>query len=237
MHDRPAKLPAMAVNVAWASRKLTLAEKVVFYHDWCLDQEGADASYIAHETMATDRLGGSLTAGTVSRVRQRLKRLTLHEPIRRRDARNLGWVSTLPRHCIPRTYREVGTCATALDEYLVSLTAWSEQNGPESPVEVDSRVQTEQTPESRRAAALGGRGEPSALGSVLQAQLPSAFREKGAGAYAPEDKKVERDPSEVRAEGWALIHLRQGKKLTPEERRLVDAYLLRYPDRRKAVGE
>jgi hypothetical protein len=42
----------------------------------------------------------------------------------------------------------------------------------------------------------------------------------------------------VRAEGWALIKLHQGKKLTPEEQHLVDEWLKRQPpDRRKAVGQ
>jgi hypothetical protein len=139
------------------------------------------------------RLGGSLTSATVSKIRQRLKRLTLHEPLRRRDARNLGWVSTLPRHCIPRTYHEAAALAAALDTYLTKLTAWSERDGPDGIKEADPTVQPSETPRSsREAAALGGRGEPSALGSSAQAQLPSAFREKGVGAHAPKPEKGDR---------------------------------------------
>ena len=198
--DRPPKLSPLALLVVWGAKTLTLGEKVVWYHDWALDQGGVDGSYISHESMEA-RLGGSLTGATVSRVRQRLKRLTLHEPLRRRDARNLGWVSTLPRHCIPRTYREAPACAVVLDTYLASLTAWSEQTGRDSPDGLDPTVQPVQTPRSTRGAtALGGRGEPSALGSVRQAQLPSAFREKGVGARAPKTEKGDRLTTEELAE-------------------------------------
>lgn len=189
MSERPIKLPAIALGVFWGCPELTLGEVVVCHHDWVLDQGGPDGAYISHESLAA-RLAGKLKAGTISKIRQRLKRLTLHETIRRRDARNLGWVVTLPRHCIPRTYHEIPALGVALGEHLRSLTAWSEQSGPESPSEVDARVQPVQTPaSSRRAAALGGRGEPSALKPVLQAQLPSAFREKGMGARAPQARR------------------------------------------------
>jgi len=189
--DRPPKLSPLALLVVWGAKSLTLGEKVVWYHDWTLDQGREDGSYISHESMAA-RLGGSLTSATVSKIRQRLKRLTLHEPLRRRDARNLGWVSTLPRHCVPRTYHEVPGLAVALDAYLTKLTAWSDQNGPESIEEADPTVQAEQTPRSNRgAAALGGRGEGVDLDSVRQAQLPSRVREKGVGARAP---KARREP-------------------------------------------
>lgn len=289
MTDRPPKLSPLALLVVWGARTLTLGEKVVWYHDWALDQGGADGSYISHESMEA-RLGGSLTGSTVSKVRQRLKRLTLHEPLRRRDARNLGWVSTLPHQCIPRTYREAPAMAAALDEYLAKMVAWSEQGtderpptrwtyfvqaGPGGPVKIGTaedvqhrmrylqtghvhelellgqtmairedqahakwealRIRGEwfkatdellawirelvgskpgsnhgppsQEPPVQRdvqresnspAAALGGRGETSALDSVRQAQLPSAFREKGVGASAPNFKKRD-DPQAAAA--------------------------------------
>lgn len=238
LSDRPPKLPAIALGVFWGCPELTLGEVVVCYHDWILDQGGPDGSYISHESLAA-RLANKLKAGTISRIRQRLKRLTLHETIRRKDARNLGWVTTLPRVCVPRTYHEIPALAIALGKHLRSLTTWSEQNGLDSPDEMDARVQTGQTPESDLpAAALGGRGEISFSVPVRQAQLPSMVREKGVGARAPElQKREERDPAVVRAEGFALIHLQQGKKLTPEERHLVDEWLKRQPpDRRKAMG-
>lgn len=192
MADRPAKLSPLALLVVWGARTLTLGEKVVWYHDWTLDQGREDGSYISHESMAA-RLGGSLTSATVSKIRQRLKRLTLHEPLRRRDARNLGWVSTLPRHCVPRTYHEAPALAAVLDAYLTSLTAWSERDGPDGIKEGDPTVQGGRTPQSKpEAAALGGRGETSASLSVRQAQLPPAFREKGDGAHAPKPEKGDR---------------------------------------------
>ena len=194
MSDRPPKLPAIALGVLWGCQELTLGEAVVCYHDWVLDQGGPDGAYISHESLSA-RLGGKLKAGTISRLRQRLKRLTLHDTIRRRDARNLGWVLTLPRGCVPRTYHEIPSLAVALGQHLRSLTVWSEESGRESLDEMDARVQVSQTPESsRRAAALGGRGEPSALGSSAQAQLPSAFREKGIGARAPKTRREEGGP-------------------------------------------
>jgi hypothetical protein len=166
--ERPPKLPAIALGVVWGCAALTLGEAVVCYHDWALDQGGADGAYISHESLS-QRLGGKLKAGTISRIRQRLKRLTLHETIRRRDARNLGWVLTLPRGCVPRTYHEIPGLALGLAEHLRSLTVWSEESGRESPDAIDATVQASQTPESNGpAAALGGRGAPSALVSVRQ---------------------------------------------------------------------
>ncbi len=189
MNDRPPKLPATAVNVVWASRLLNLSQKIVWYQDWCLDQGGPDGSYVSHKSMEA-RLGGSLTAGTIETTRQWLKRHVLHEPLRRRDARNLGWISTLPIQCVPRTYHDVAACAAALDVYLVKLGDLSGQDGSGIPDRVEPPFQTGQNPQ---AAALGARGDPSASVPVRQAQLPSAFRGKGAGARAPNDEKEEKD--------------------------------------------
>jgi hypothetical protein len=178
-------LPPCALLAIWGCDALTLGEKVVWYHDWVLDQGGPDGSFIAHESMAA-RLGGSLTAATISKIRQRLKRLTLHEPLRRRDARNLGWIATLPRVCLPRTHREGAAMAVALSRHLRSLTAWSEQDGRDGADTVDSRVHREQTPRSTSAAtAVGGRGESPFSASSSEAPLPSAVREKRGSAHAP----------------------------------------------------
>lgn len=207
MSDRPPKLSPLALLVVWGARSLTLGEKVVWYHDWTLDQGREDGSYISHESMAA-RLGGSLTSATVSKIRQRLKRLTLHDSLRRRDARNLGWVSTLPRHCVPRTHHEAQALAAALDAYLRKLTAWSEQNGPPGLDKADSMVQQGHTPESNsEAAALGGRGEDVAVDSQRETQLPSAVRKKGVGAHAPKSEKGDRLGSgEVQAFLVSLQH-------------------------------
>jgi len=188
--DRPAKLPPSALLVIWGARHLTLGEKVVWYHDWTLDQGGADAAYASHDSIAA-RLGGSLTPATVSKIRQRLKRLTLHEPLRRRDARNLGWVATLPRICHPHSYREVGAMAVALDRYLEGLEAWYDR-GSGSPDSLGPTVQTEQTPQSSgRAAALGGRGATPFSGSQGEVQLPSVVKKRVA-AFAAKPEKGDR---------------------------------------------
>lgn len=185
MNERPRKLTPICTLVVWGARDLTLGEAVVWYHDWALDQGGADGSYISHESLS-QRLGGKLTAATISKVRQRLKRLTLHQTLPRRDARNVGWVATLPLHCQPHNYRDVPTMATALDQYLRGLVEWQDR-GRDGPDSLDPRVQTAQTPRSTgRAAALGGRGGDSLLASRGETQLPSDFREKGVGAHAPE---------------------------------------------------
>lgn len=184
--SRPRKVPPIAVSVVWGSRLLTLAEKVIWYQDWLLDQDGADGSYISHVSMAA-RLGDSIAEGTVSRIRQRLKRLTLHEPIRRVDARNLGWVSTVPVHVIPRSGRDVPAMSAALDAYLETLTQWSSQSGRECPDSLDASAHPEQTPESEvGAAALGGRGDTLSSAPVRQPQFSPAVNKKRIGAPAPE---------------------------------------------------
>ena len=201
----------------WGARKLTLGEKVVWYHDWALDQGGGDGAYCSHAAMAA-RVGDSLTAGTVSKIRQRLKRLNLHHPLARRDAHNVGWVSTLPAHCRPATYRDVPVMAGALDAYLAGLAAWRDmdpggaEDRPQGLRRVDRPVHVGQTLQSAlRAAAIGGVGGASLLASSSEAELPSAVREKGAGAYAPELQEErpaiepERSRSEVEAEGLAFI--------------------------------
>ena len=238
MTDRDAKLTGSCLLVVWGSRVLTLGEKVVFHHDWLLDQGGADGSFISHASMEA-RLGGSLVAGTISKIRQRLKRLTLHEPIRRADAMNLGWISTLPRQFHPRSFREVPVMAVALDDYLRKLTAWSNPSGLDGLDEADSRVQSEQTRESASlATAVGGRGDFSSRSSKRKAQLPSAVSsttEKRVGAHAPDEKRGDDRPASViRAEGMALIRLQQGKQLSPEERALVEGWLERNPGKATA---
>ncbi len=210
----------MALGVIWACPELTLGETVVCYHDWVLDQGGPDGAYISHESLSK-RVGGKLTAATISRIRQRLKRLTLHEPLRRRDARNLGWVVTLPRHWVPRTYREIPALAAALGAHLRSLTAWSEQSGRDRPIKVDATVQPRQTPEfAVRGAALGGRGEAPFSASQGEAQLPSVLSEKGVSARAPE----------FRREGDDIE-----RPMNAEERQAFEETLSRMPQKQAAM--
>ncbi|SRR5258708_3381441 len=191
MSDRPAKLPPCALLVVWGCDALTLAEAVVWYHDWSLDQGGPDGSYISHESMAK-RLGGKLKAGSISTLRQRLKRLTLHEPIVRRDARNLGWVSTLPRGFIPRTHRDAAALAAALGVHLRSLASWIERPRSAISDEVDASFQPGQNRDCLpMAAALGGRGEDSLLASKRETRLSSVVSsdEKRVGSHEPKGRE------------------------------------------------
>lgn len=181
----------MALGVIWGCRSLTLGEAVVCYHDWLLDQGDADGSYISHASMAA-RLGDKLTAATISRIRQRLKRLTLHEPLGRPNARNVGWVTTLHRQFIPRNYREIPGLCIALEGHLQGLAEWRER-GRDGPDTMDATVQREWTPESKQdgpqATATGGLGGARFLASEGEAQLPSDFREKGDSARAPKGRE------------------------------------------------
>lgn len=241
---RPAKLLPSALLVVWGSRVLTMSEKVIFYHDWALDGAGADGSYISCESMS-QRLGGEYSAHTIEQIRGRLKRLGLHLPMRRRDARNLGWVSTLPAECIPRSARDAAGLCPVLDAYLTRRVEWLSGRPPDA-ADTDTPIEEGPTASRRsehrphvgpRAAALGGRGGVLPSDDQSEAQLPPAVK-KGVGAVAPElQKREERDPALVREEGWALIRLQKGQKLTPRERHLVDEWAKRQPpERRKAVG-
>ena len=187
MSGRPAKLQPSATLVVWGCAALTLGEKVVWYHDWALDQGGPDGCYASHRAMS-HRVGGSLTEGTISKTRQRLKRLTLHLAVQRPDARNLGWVSTLPAPCIPRAHREAPALAVALEHYLRDLAGW--RDGLDR---MDRTVQPERTVQSRHnegtAAALGGIGGAPFSASESEAQLPSVVREKRVGAFARKGEK------------------------------------------------
>lgn len=192
MTDRPRKLSPICTLVVWGAHDLTLGEAVVWYHDWALDQGGPDGAYISHKSMEA-RLGGKLTAATISKVRQRLKSLGLHQSLTRQDARNVGWVSILPPQCQPHTYRDVPVMATTLDQYLRGLAEWRER-GRDGPSGWDATVQQDglhgpsrRTPEttSEAAALVGGQGG-SLLDSVGETQLPSSVREKGIGSHEPE---------------------------------------------------
>lgn len=236
MSERPAKLPPSAILVVWGARQLTLTEKVVWYHDWALDQGGADGSYISVRSMSL-RLGGSLAPHTIEQARGRLKRLGLHEALQRRDARNRGWVATLPAQCVAHRAKDGATCAVLLDTYITAREAWLEQRLGVGESDGQPLVRATASGAGSAAALVGGLGG-SLLESVSETQLPSTVsqRQKGVGSPEPEGREERRDPAVVRAEGQALIRLQLGKKLTPEERHLVKGWLERHPAKAKELS-
>lgn len=240
MSERPPKLPPAALLVVWGSQVLTLGEKVVWYHDWTLDQGGPDGSYISHASLSA-RLGASLSAATISTTRQRLKRLTLHHALVRADARNLGWVSVLPVGFTPRIPKEAAGLAVALDTHLRKLEAWVKESGrhaPDSPVrpyQVDREPRT--SPPESLATAMGGLGGLSSAVPKRETPLSSAVNstsekrdEKGVGALAPQDEKRDR----LREEWAAWTRLKAGCTLSPEDNELVQAYQARLKRRETA---
>jgi hypothetical protein len=244
---RPAKLTPPTVLVIWGARELTLAEKVVWYRDWSLDDgKGPNGCYAAPSALAKG-LGDSLTAGSVSTIRQRLKRLGLHLAVDRGPGANCGWIATVPAEYRARTAREAATLALGLDQHIrnhdrglvavepeASTPRPATANETSTPSPVESQFHGEQNGASMRSGRhSGGVGGASFSVPVRQAQLPSRVREKGVSADAPELQKGEqRDPAVVRAEGLALIRLHLGKKLTPDERRLVDEWEKRQGQRK-----
>lgn len=240
MTDRPKKLNPPAVLVIWASRELTLAEKVVWYRDWSLDHKGPDGCYAGPAGLSAG-LGGSLTPGTVSTLRQRLKRLGLHLAIDRGPGANVGWVSIVPPGCEAHASRDAAAIALRLDAHIRAHDrglAEVPDDGMENLGGVESGFSGGRNRDSsqRAAAFVGGRGVTS-RSSMRKAQLSSVVSstEKRVGARAPEEKREDQRPASViRDEGLALIRLQQGKTLTPVERQLVEGWLERNPGKATA---
>ena len=193
--SRPRKLNTPTLLVLWGARALTLAEKVVCYRDWSLDQEGLDGCY-AGPTALSAGLGGSLTPGTVSTLRQRLKRLGLHHAIDRGPGANVGWVTIVPPEFIARSARDAAALCPLLDEYIKKHDAGlTLEGGSGAPVPLEPQFQGSQNTGSVPAAtALGGVGGASASVPVRQAQLTSAFREKRVGAHARTGRREREAP-------------------------------------------
>src|SRR5207302_1811782 len=79
MSDQMEKLRFSATFVVWASRMLTLGEKVVWYHHWALDRSrpggsNGDHCYISAASMA-ERLG--LSPYTIEEYRSSLVKMNL----------------------------------------------------------------------------------------------------------------------------------------------------------------
>src|SRR5574341_73120 len=198
--ERPPKLPLASTCVVWASLELSMPEKVVWYHDWALDQGGSDGAYISTVSMGK-RLG--LAARTVESARNHLKLLGLHVPLRRRDARNLGWVATLPAECRPVGARAAGPeaerLAAALDAHIRAREAWrANQRGHTTAVDA---VRPRQ-PAQAAATALGGRGGELQPLRQSEAQLPPRDTDQEGGVASAEAGRMEEtSPGSDKASG------------------------------------
>ena len=176
--------------MVWASLELTLPEKIVWYHDWALDQGGLDGAFMSTVSMG-ERLG--LAPRTVEGARNRLKLLGLHSPLRRRDARNLGWVATLPAECRPMVNRcagpEAKRLALLLDAHIRARELWrADQRTETTPVSAPRPRQSAQS----QATALGGKGGDLHPRSESEAQLPPQDPECEDGVASHEARRVEK---------------------------------------------
>lgn len=193
--ERPKRLPHGATFIIWACEALTMVEKVVWYHDWGLDQGGLDGAFMSNASMG-ERL--ALAPRTVEQTRNRLKLLGLHEPLRRADARNLGWVSTLPPECRPMGARVAGPeavrLAIILSAHIRARDAWrTNQRSPDaaaSAVPVQPMVQTV-------AAALGGKGGVLHPLNTSEAQLQPRDSGTEGGVASTEARRVEESAESV----------------------------------------
>lgn len=200
MNERPAKLATLSVLVVWASRQLTLGEKVVWYRDWTLDRGDADGCY-ASAAGLSESLGGSVTPRSVEVFRTRLKLLGLHQAHRRPEGRNTGWIATLPADCArPRTAKEAMAMARILDAHIERLDA-----GPvltPTPVVVERNGGCGQTPAVIAQAPSGGLGGTSLL-EGSETPLPSVVtegeeKEKQKGEVrSHQDEKRGGDPTSI----------------------------------------
>jgi len=197
-HERPSRLPHSASFIVWACEALTPVEKIVWYHDWALDQGGLDGAYMSNASMG-QRL--ALAPRTVEQARNRLKLLGLHEPLRRRDARNLGWVATLPPECRPMTNRTAGEeavrLAGVLSAHVRARDAWrSNQRILDAPAGAVSMQPSAQAPRE----VEGGKGGALHHRSTSEAQLPPVVTERmaeGGVAGIPARRVEERANAEI----------------------------------------
>lgn len=193
MAERPIKLPFAATHVVSASRVLSWGVKSVWLATHALDQ-GPEGAWISNESLAA-RLG--LSPRTVKNYRAALSQIVPSEhrlliTVPRPGARQVGWVATLPRACVPHANRIAGEAAVALAAVLDGLlreSGWTQnvdlsgliggaaQDPPDGPQRTHGR--------DRAAAALGGKGGVPASASSSEAQLRPAVKQFGEGAHAP----------------------------------------------------
>lgn len=203
MNERPPRPPFSATFVVWASHRLTLAEKVIWYHDWALDQGGTDGAYISARSMG-ERL--AMSDRTVEDARGRLRRLGLHVRLARPDARNSGWVATLPATCLPRgpaAGKQAVLLASELDRLIEAIDS--------GPRRADSPPMDGESVRSRAGAGyvagrtVSGSVVPPTSVSQGETQLPPVVRQVGVGAYAPkaEDGGPEKIAAVLRRMGTA----------------------------------
>lgn len=190
---RPARVGQPSVLVIWATSGLTLAEKVVWYRDWSLDRGGADGCYASAKSLSAS-LGGSVSPGSVETIRQRLKRLGLHQSVTRTEGRQVGWIATLPAECRALNVREAADRALVLDRYIEQCDHWKTLGG--SRTHVPDKQNSGST--SLAPAASGGvGGVPSP--ELSETQLPSqpTSSEKGVRSRERKQEKGGTDPTHV----------------------------------------
>lgn len=197
--EGPQKLTFSATFVIWASNELTAAEKIVWFHDWALDRGGPDAAFMSTQSLA-QRI--AMEPKTVEQYRGRLRRLGLHESLHRRDARNLGWVATLPPECVPRgsaiAGKEAVRLAGLLDSHIRARDARLKQGSESDRHEHLEQTQIRPSDRDRQVSrslrgadrdALGGGGARATSGVSSEAQLQLGVTERGTengvGAPAP----------------------------------------------------
>lgn len=186
MNRNAGRLAFAAARVVMGSKVLSLGEKIVWLEDRALDF-GPEGAYIANAAFER-RWGGGLTAATIGEYRRRLKVYGLHESVPRPGAKSLGWISTLPAGCLPRSSRptdeEIEQLAVSLDAHIRERQSPNERSG-RTPTGVVLGVQSGLDSEPNVRRAEGGRGEAPPSKLSAESTLPSAFSsERGVRARA-----------------------------------------------------
>ncbi len=186
---RPGKLPMPAQLVVWGATKLTMTEKVVWYHTWFLDQGREDGCYIGAKSLGP-RLG--VSPRTVEDARSRLGRLLLLRSWPRAGCREFGYAATLPPGIIPpRTFAEVtADLPAALDRHIEAIEGGPRPAAYRDPVAGRTEGTGADVPTAGGVSREGGRGEGASSVSQPERQLLPASqdaelqRKQEEGAFA-----------------------------------------------------
>jgi hypothetical protein len=214
--DRPPKLSFAAARVVMAARSLSAGEKVVWCEDRALDR-GPEGTWLSGQAFER-RWGGSWSRATLEEYRRRLVQLGLHVKVARPGARSMGWISTLPAQCLPRSDQpsdeEVETMAAYLDAHVKANGG----RGP-GPIQMRDSAQLSLDPEPNVRRGEGGRGEGPAQLLVREDHLhPPAGKADGEGARAPKAESGE------------------GQLMSAEEQARLADIQRRHADRRRELG-
>lgn len=260
MSHWPERLGPGDTQVLRASRVVPDGAKLVWMEQWFLDTKGVGC-WLSHEQLGA-RLGQ--TARSIENYRLRLEGAGLLVRLKERGVRAFGWRVTLPTQCRIRSQRpspaEVARVRVFLDRELGRWPPETLKPRPRNPQTASlepSPVRVSSPASTAFDSGLDSRDQASTAFEVKGSRDVSSTAEAKAGEAAADleertrnrkrdsdSARAERDPALVRAEGLALIRLRQGKALSPEDRQLVQGWIDRQPkpDRyadqvRKAVGE